>query len=108
MITAVAFGLMLIAAFIIIPRRIFRGGQKYRDEYSLKFSPVGIHFRTARIDSQLQWGMYSQALVDNYSYLLYYSSRPFTVVPKRVFQNIEQQQAFEQLLTQRNLHIVRR
>jgi len=47
-------------------------------------------------------------LIDAHSYILYYGSRQFTVVPKRVFQSVEQQQAFEQLLTQHVSQIVRR
>ena len=52
--------------------------------------------------------MYSRALVDPHSYLLYYGSRQFTVIPRRVFQSADQQQAFEQLLTQHISKIVRR
>jgi len=105
---AVAFALMLVAAFTVIPPLAFRREPKFRDDYSLAFSPEGIHFRTAHIDSQLQWSMYSRALVDTHSYILYYGSRQFTVIPKRVFQSVEQQQTFEQLLTQHVSQIVRR
>ena len=102
------FALMLVAAFTVIPRIAFRREPKFRDDYALTFSPDGIHFRTAHIDSQLQWSMYSRALVDSHSYVLYYGSRQFTVIPKRVFQNAEDLQAFEQLLTQHVSQIVRR
>ncbi len=78
------FALMLVAAFAIIPRISFRSQPKFRDDYSLRFSPQGIHFRTAHIDSDLQWGMYTSALVDAYSFILYYGSQQFTVIPKRV------------------------
>jgi hypothetical protein len=105
---AVVFSLLLIAAFTVIPLLIFRREPKFRDDYSLEFSPEGIHFRTAHIDSQLQWTIYSRALVDGHSYILYYGTRQFTVIPKRVFQSIEQQQAFEQLMTQRISRIIRR
>ena len=105
---AVVFALLLVAAFTVIPPLAFRREPKFRDDYSLTFSPEGIRFRTAHIDSQLQWSMYSRALVDAHSYVLYYGARQFTVIPKRVFQSAEQQQAFEQLLTQRVSEIVRR
>jgi len=99
---------ILFAAFIVIPPFAFRSEPKFRDDYSLTFSQDGIHFRTAHIDSQLQWSMYSRALIDEHSYVLYYGSRQFTVIPKRVFQNPEQQQLFEQLLTHHVSKIVRR
>jgi hypothetical protein len=105
---AVVFSLLLAAAFTVIPRLAFRREPKFRDDYSLTFSVEGIHFRTAHIDSQLQWSMYSRALIDRHSYLLYYATRQFSVIPKRVFRCAEQQQAFEQLLTQRISQIVRR
>jgi hypothetical protein len=52
--------------------------------------------------------MYSRALIDAYSYLLYYGPRSYTIIPKRIFQNSEQQAAFEQLLTQKIPQILRR
>jgi hypothetical protein len=107
-IIAAVFALMLVAAFTIIPTLAFRREPKFRDDYSLTFSPEGIHFRTAHIDSQLQWSIYSRALIDTHSYVLYYGTRQFTIIPKRVFQSAEQQQGFEQLLAQHVSQIVRR
>ena len=68
------FVLILVAAFAVIPRIWFRSQPKFRDEYSLRFSPEGIHFQTAHIDSNLQWTMYTKALVDSYSFILYYGT----------------------------------
>ncbi len=94
------FALMLVAAFAVIPTIAFRSQPKFRDDYSLSFSPQGIHFQTVHIDSDLKWDMYTSALVDAYSFILYYGSQQFTVVPKRVFQDVSQRQTFEQLLLQ--------
>jgi hypothetical protein len=104
--TSAVFVLILLAAFVIIPPVVFRIQPKFRDEYSLTFSQKAIHFRTAHIDSQLRWSLYSRALVDSHSYLLYYGSRTFTVIPKRAFQSADQQHAFEHLLAQHVLKIV--
>jgi hypothetical protein len=90
------------------PSLIFRREPKFRDEYSLTFSSEGIHFQTAHIDSHLAWDLYSRALVDAHSYVLYYGSRTFTVIPKRVFQNNQQQEAFDQLLAGHVPKIVRK
>jgi YcxB-like protein len=100
------FALMLVAAFAIIPRIAFRSQPKFRDEYSLGFSPQGIHFRTSHIDSDLQWSIYTSALVDAHSFILYYGSQQFTVIPKRVFQDVLQRQTFEQLLAQNVSNVV--
>lgn len=102
------FTLMLVAAFVVIPSVVFRREPKFRDDYSLTFSPEGIHFRTAHIDSQLQWSMYSQVLVDAHSFMLYYGSRSFTLIPKRVFPTADQREAFEKLLTQNVPQIIRK
>jgi hypothetical protein len=58
------FGLLLVAAFTAIPSLMFRREPKFRDDYSLTFSRAGIHFKTAHIDAQLQWTLYTRALVD--------------------------------------------
>lgn len=105
---AALFGIMLLGAFVVIPRLAFRREPKFRDDYSLVFSAEGIHFHTLHVDSQIQWGLYSSAMIDAYSYILYYSAREMTVIPKRVFQSAEQQREFELLLTQRIPQIVRR
>lgn len=105
---ALIFATVLIVAFTVIPKLVFRRQPKFREDYSLTFSPEGIHFRTAHIDSQLQWSMYSRALIDAHSYVLYYGSHQFTVIPKRVFQSAEQREVFEELLTHRIPKTVRR
>lgn len=99
-VVSAGFALMLVAAFTIVPPLAFRREPKFRDKYSLTFSSEGIHFRTDHIDSQLQWSLYSRVLIDAHSYLLYHGARQFTVIPRRVFESVAQQQAFEQLLTQ--------
>jgi hypothetical protein len=108
LVISIAFAAMLVFLFLVHPSLVFRHHPKFRDEYSLAFSPEGIHFRTAHIDSQLQWSVYSRALVDSHSYLLYYGNRQFTVIPKRVFESAGGQQAFEQLLVEKIPEIIRR
>jgi len=108
MCASAALILMLLAAFVILPPLAFRLEPKYRDDYSLIFSPEGIHFRTVHIDSQLQWSLYSRALVDAYSYILYSGSRTFSVIPRRVFESSEQERAFEELLAQHVGKIVKK
>jgi len=100
--------LLLAVAFILIPPMVFRSNPKFRDEYALTFSPEGIRFRTVHIDSQLQWSLYTRALIDENSYVLYYGTRDFTVIPKRIFSSAEQQEVFDDLLTQHVSEVVRR
>ena len=51
--------------------------------------------------------MYSHALVDAHSFVFYYGSRSFTVIPKRVFPTAERE-AFEKLLARNVPEIVRK
>jgi hypothetical protein len=97
---------MLVSAFAIIPKIAFRSQLKLRDDYELQFSPQGIHFRTASVNSDLQWSLYTHALVDAHSFILYYGTQQFTVIPKRVFHDDAQRQAFEQLLAQKVSKVV--
>jgi hypothetical protein len=99
--------LILVAAFVVVPPLVFRFEPKFRDDYSLTFSPQGIHWRTAQIDSQLRWSVYTRALIDSHSYLLYSGGRRFTVIPKRVFETGEQMQNFEKLLAEHIAVILR-
>ncbi len=92
---------MLVVAFLVIPRRVFRQEPKFRDDYSLTFTPEGIEFRTAHINSRVEWGFYTHGLIDDYSYILYYGKRQFSVVPKRVFVSAEQRAAFDRLVAER-------
>jgi hypothetical protein len=106
LITSGVFTLMLVAAFFVIPIVSFRSQPKLRDEYALAFSPSGIRFRTAHIHSDLHWSIYTRALVTAQSFVLYYGSQQFTVIPKRVFQSEAERHAFERLLSQNVLKII--
>jgi hypothetical protein len=104
---AALFALMLVAAMVVVPRLIFRRELKFREEYTLSFSPEEIRFRTAKIDSLLQWGLYTSALIGARSYVLYHGKNSMTVIPKRVFEQARQAEQFEQLLTAKISKITR-
>lgn len=105
---SIIFTLLLISAFTLIPKVAFRREPKFRDDYNLEFSPLGIHFRTVHIDSNLQWSLYTSALVDAHSFILYYGAQQFSLIPKRVFRDVSQRQAFERLLADNVRNIVDR
>jgi hypothetical protein len=100
------FALILLTAFVVIPPLAFRREPKFRDEYSLTFSDQGVRFNTEHIHSTLEWSIYSKAVVDRHSYVLYYGPSSFTVIPQRVFQNGEQRTAFDELLVRHVREIV--
>lgn len=90
---------LITLAFTVIPVLWFRRDPRMHDEFSLVFSMEGIHYRTSKIDSRLQWGVYSRAVIGAHSYLLYHGRRAFTVIPARVFENAQQRAHFEELIT---------
>jgi hypothetical protein len=105
---AATFAVILISVLGLVPVLIFRREPKYRDEYSLDFSSEGIHFWTAHIDSRLEWSLYTNALVTDQSYILYYGDSALTVIPRRVFDSTEQQNQFDELVVANIPKIVRK
>jgi hypothetical protein len=98
---AVVLVVMLVVAFTVVPRVVFRREPRFRDEYSLTFSSEGIDFRTLHINSHLEWSVYTRVLVAAHSFVLYHGNNSFTVIPKRVFETTEQLAAFERLIKEK-------
>ena len=90
--------LMMLYVFFVAPKVAFRYDPKLKEEYELTFTSEGVQFRTASIDSKLQWSLYSRALVDRDFFLLYYGKHYFSTIPKRVFSDSAALQTFESLL----------
>ncbi|HKR01760.1 MAG TPA: YcxB family protein [Pyrinomonadaceae bacterium] len=86
----------------VIPRQRFRSDPKFRDEYLMQFSDDGIHFKTAQVDSLLQWSLYNKVLENDRFYLLVYGKNMISVIPKRAFASPIQEAAFGEML-KRNL-----
>ena len=42
----------------------FKRNRKFRDEYTLTFTPDGVHFKTVLIDSNIAWTLYDSVLED--------------------------------------------
>jgi YcxB-like protein len=99
--------LMLIAgvAFfhgyvIDLPRGYFRGDPKFREEYNLTFSEEGIEFRTQNINSRIAWNLYTRVVENDSFYILVYGKNihSLSIIPKRVFQNSQQERTFREML----------
>jgi len=99
--------LMLIAGVgffhgyvIDLPRGYFRGNPKFREEYNLTFSDDGIEFKTQNINSRLAWNLYTRVLENESFYILVHGKNfhSLSIIPKRVFQNSQQERTFRELL----------
>jgi hypothetical protein len=103
-VTALLLTALFYNGLVRVPRKYFRGDPKFRDHYQLTFSDEGIGVKTAQLDSKLSWSLYSKVIEGSDQYLLVYGKgvRMMTVVPKRVFRDTLQENAFRELVT---LHI---
>lgn len=78
----------------------FRRNPKFREEYHLTFSSENIHFKTASVDSTLQWTNYECVIESPELFLLMYGSGHYTLIPKRCFTSNNEINAFRVLVSQ--------
>jgi YcxB-like protein len=78
----------------------FRRNPKFREKYHLTFSRENIHFKTASLDSILQWTHYERVIESPDLFLLMYGKGLYTLIPKRCFNSNEEMNAFRTLLSQ--------
>ncbi len=96
-------GLLLIVfmALVVVPSQVYRGSEKLKQDYNISFNDEGIHFQTLSIDSRLQWELYKKWIEGPEFFILYHGKREFSVIPKRVFENDDEQKRFKDLLSRR-------
>jgi predicted RND superfamily exporter protein len=105
---AAALSVMILISLFVIPTIVFRSDPKFKDEYELDFSSDGIHFKTAHIDSEIQWSFYQKALIIPSAYVLYNGKRNVSVIPKRVFESPEKLALFDSLVVEKVPQIARK
>jgi hypothetical protein len=94
----------VVSLFFILPRQRFRSDPRHRDEFFLEFTEDGIRFQTERIDSRLDWSLYSGVLENDRFYVLIYGKGMMSVVPKRAFTTHDQEMTFRNLLRRKFGH----
>ncbi len=98
---AVAEWFNLLSPTRLRTRIQFQREPKYREEYCLTFSNENIHFKTATIDSTLEWTYYIRVIESPTLFLLMYGRGLYTLVPKRCFQSDAETDAFRVLLKEK-------
>lgn len=78
----------------------FQRNPKFREEYHLTFSRENIHFKTASLDSTLQWTHYERLIESPDLFLLMYGKSLYTLIPKWCFKSNEEINAFRVLVGQ--------
>jgi len=94
-------GVALFQGFVVDrPRTYFQGDPKFRDDYYLTFSDAGIEFHTQNMSSMTAWNFYSGVVENDSFYILIYGKNihSLSIVPKRAFQNSDQDTTFRQIL----------
>ncbi len=69
-----------------------------KDILNLRFSDDAIYFKTDHVDSKIEWRLYKKILENKRMFLLYYGKECFTIVPKRVFKDKNQEEIFRNLI----------
>jgi len=96
--SAVVFLCLLGLAHFVMPVVAFWQQPKLHEKYLLRFADEGIHFKTASIDSTVEWKLYRELLSNEHTHLLVYGTNGFTAVPRRTFTSPEQDQRFVELV----------
>lgn len=98
-IAAGAVLLMIVSfAWFLLPRHLYASQPKLKQGYRLVFSDTEILFRTAGIESKLDWSIYEKWLADDEFYILYYGKRSLTIIPRRAFPDDSADRAFQELV----------
>lgn len=99
----VMFLLMLIVTgvaiflYFFVPALKFKGASKYHEAYAMTFSPEAITWKTASVESELKWTVYSALWESDDFYFLIQGPQMYTLIPKRAFAGPEEKQAFEEM-----------
>ena len=101
------FGLIIVVTalgsylYILMLILKFKQIAKYHEEYTLVFSKETIKFKTQSIESEMKWDIYA-ALWENHDfYYLIQAPRIYTLIPKRVFKDPNEEQLFEEIVQSR-------
>ena len=99
----VLFLVMLIATalaiflYFFVPALKFKRASKYREEYAMVFSKDAITWKTATVDSELKWTLYSELWENGDFYFLIQAPQMYTLIPKRAFAEQAERQTFEEM-----------
>ena len=101
------FGLVIVVTalgsylYILMPILKFKQTAKYHEEYTLVFSKETIEFKTQSIESEMKWDIYSALWESHDFYYLIQAPRIYTLIPKRVFKDLNEKQLFEEITQSR-------
>lgn len=88
--------------YIFQPGMFYDKIDKFKQQYHLEFKANKILFKTNDISSELEWNFYEALWEnDNFFYIIH-SKEMYTLIPKRVFNNINEITEFRELFLKYN------
>jgi hypothetical protein len=94
---------ILLFVLLLFPRILYRRDKKYNELYAIVFSDEGIVFKKDSGEAGFDWFVYTRAIEDRNTYILYFGRNDFTIIPKRVFMTAEEESIFRRLLAENSL-----
>lgn len=94
---------ILMFVLVIFPRILYRRDTKYGKEYTIDFSDNGVTFIRDSDNSPFNWAVYTRAVENRFAYILYFGRNDFTIIPKRLFTDREEETNFRKLLAEKSL-----
>lgn len=88
----------LLSITPLVTKYRFRRNPKFAELNHLEFSDDGIRFKTASIDSKLEWSLYDGVIENEHLFLLTYGGHMYSVIPKRCFTDAGSLDAFRVLV----------
>ena len=89
---------VITATFVIMPGILFRREEKFRNAYNVTFSPEQVTYESQHGRQELQWSFYKKAVRVGEFYFLIYGYQLANVIPRRVFKDEAEIQAFEAMV----------
>jgi hypothetical protein len=108
MVVSIFYLFVTFIFYQIIPEKRSRLESKFRDEYYLSFSQDGVKYKNSQIDNIYPWTHYQKVWEAPKYYYLIYSKEGVTIIPKRAFATLEDEQSFRQLLAEKMKSSIRK
>ncbi|MDR2889596.1 MAG: YcxB family protein [Lachnospiraceae bacterium] len=90
-------GMVGLIIYFYLPVVTYKRTLKFHEEYRLTFSDQGIRFKTPRIDTDLSWESYINLWESTDFYFLVQAPKRYSILPKRAFADVYEQDAFEKM-----------
>lgn len=91
-------GWIFFRDYIYFPKKTYRQDTSLSEKCNLRFSDEGIFSNSEHIESKLKWSIFKTFFETEKFYFLGYDNGKYMTFPKRLFESVEQQNTFQELL----------